>query len=77
MPITIIKPPARDHRALGLRNREEAAGVLGVKPATLAQWVYQRRGPKIVYLGRSPYYSDEAIAAFVEQCTVDPATLNV
>ena len=74
MPINIKEQ--NTHHVLNLRTRPEAAAVLGVKPRTLAQWAYQGHGPVICYLGRSAYYSDEALAAYVKQCTVDPADLH-
>lgn len=45
-----MKPRERADRLLDVN---EAAAMLGVKPATLYQWAYQRRVPKVKVLGRA------------------------
>ena len=41
--------------------KDQAAAELGKKPRTLDRWHVERRGPKRTLIGRSVYYSRQAI----------------
>lgn len=41
--------------------KNQAAAELGKKPRTLDRWHVERRGPKRTLIGRSVYYSRQAI----------------
>jgi excisionase family DNA binding protein len=47
----------------------EAAGVLGIKPATIRAWLLRRKLPR-VNCGRAVRIPAEAIAQFIERNTV-------
>ncbi len=54
-------------------TRQEAARKLGISPATLATWACRGRGPAFAKIGGAVRYPLAALAAYVEQRTIDPA----
>lgn len=58
-----------------LLTTAEAAAVLGLKPCTLNQWRYLRKGPPYREHGRRIYYSAVDVAAWSAASRVDPASL--
>ena len=62
MPVKIA-PRVRSYRDFNLRTRPEAAkNPYRRKPSTLARWAREGKGPRITWIGNTPYYSDQAIA---------------
>jgi len=55
-----------------LKIQEQAAAFLGVKPATLAMWRYQGRGPKYFKVGRSCFYRESEIEAWLDEQAIGP-----
>lgn len=58
------------HSLEGLVDRQEAARILGVKPATLADWAVKGCGPEMVKMGRCVRYTLHALANFATSRTV-------
>jgi len=58
------------HPLEGFVDRAEAARILGVKPATLADWAVRGCGPQMVKMGRSVRYEVQALLAYAESRTV-------
>jgi excisionase family DNA binding protein len=54
---------------MGLITIPAAAEQLGLKPATIRDWIYQRKIP-FVRLGRSIRLTEETIRALIEKGTV-------
>jgi hypothetical protein len=54
----------------GLVDRTEAARILGVKVATLADWAVRGCGPEMIKIGRSVRYEIRALAAYAASRTV-------
>jgi excisionase family DNA binding protein len=46
---------------------DEAADVLGVKPATLYQWAYQRRIPVVKLMGRALRFRESDLVKLIEK----------
>jgi excisionase family DNA binding protein len=70
MHVTMTNPEAET------LTRAEAAKRLGVKPATLARWAQQKRGPAYSLTGERKgraIYTAASIAAWVEQRRVNRA----
>lgn len=53
-----------DH--LGLLSEEELAGVIDVKPHTLAVWRAEGKGPDFTRLGKSVFYRQVDVRAWIE-----------
>ena len=53
-----------DH--LGLLSEEELAGVIDVKPHTLAVWRAEGKGPDFTRLGKSVFYRQVDVQAWIE-----------
>lgn len=51
-------------------DRTEAARILGVKPATLADWAVKGFGPPIAKFGRAAKYNVRKLLAWAEARTV-------
>jgi predicted DNA-binding transcriptional regulator AlpA len=51
-------------------DRREAAQILGVQPATLADWAVRGCGPEMVKMGRSVRYAVRALTEFTLTRTV-------
>jgi predicted DNA-binding transcriptional regulator AlpA len=54
------------------KTQEQAAAFLGVKPTTLATWRHQGRGPRYIKIGRSCFYFDSDIDAWLNEQAVVP-----
>ena len=63
-------PPRREDDAL--LTPREAAEMLRVSPATLADWRVDRRGPAFIRFGRVVRYRMSAIRAHLDSCTHAP-----
>jgi len=50
----------------------EAASVLGLKPKTLYQWSWKKRGIAFVKVGRSLRIREKDLVAFIERQTTQP-----
>ena len=61
----------KDYRDDHLMDVNEAANMLGLKPATLYQWAYERRLP-VVKLGRALRFRPSDIQAVISR-SVRPA----
>ena len=61
---------------MNLKTQEDAAAKLHVKPTTLAAWRHQGRGPRYVKIGRSCFYYDADLDAWLEDQAVIPAPKN-
>jgi hypothetical protein len=62
--------PAREHRApshrdFGLYDEDEAAVALKKKKSTLRTWRARGEGPRVTYIGRTPFFSEEAIRDYL------------
>jgi predicted DNA-binding transcriptional regulator AlpA len=54
-----------------VKSNEEAAALLRVKPSTLVAWRHQGRGPKYLRIGRSCFYREADLMAWLDaQCVV-------
>jgi len=62
-------PPPQDDPLL---TQEQAASALGLKPPTLAMWRHQKKGPAYVKIGRSAFYRQSALTAWLEAQSVIP-----
>lgn len=51
---------------LKLRPQSYASEYLQISVATLARWRCEGKGPTYIKIGRSVFYTDEALEAFVE-----------
>jgi excisionase family DNA binding protein len=49
-----------------LLNTEEAAALLGIRPATLIKWRHQNSGPTYVKLGRNVRYEPDTLERWVK-----------
>jgi hypothetical protein len=58
---------------LELIDNNKAAGLLDVKPATLEQWRYRKKGPPFLRIGRSIRYNLSDLHAWVSGSKVAPA----
>ena len=62
--------------ATELLTAKEAAGLLGLKPKTLARWRWEGKGPIYRKIGRKPLYArqdlEEFIASAARRSTSDP-----
>jgi predicted DNA-binding transcriptional regulator AlpA len=54
------------------RTQEEAAVIIGVKPSTLAMWRHKGRGPRYLKIGRSCFYLESDIEAWLDAQAVIP-----
>jgi predicted DNA-binding transcriptional regulator AlpA len=54
------------------KTQEEAASFLGLKPSTLAAWRHQGRGPRYLKIGRSCFYLESDIEAWLDAQAVVP-----
>jgi predicted DNA-binding transcriptional regulator AlpA len=54
------------------KTQEQAAAFLGLKPSTLASWRHQGRGPKYLKIGRSCFYRDSDLEAWLDAQAVIP-----
>jgi len=54
------------------KTQEEAAAFLGLKPSTLAAWRHQGRGPRYLKIGRSCFYLESDIEAWLDAQAVIP-----
>ena len=62
--------PAREHRApnhrdFGLYDEDEAAVVLKKRKSTLRTWRARGEGPRVTYVGRTPFFTEEAIRDYL------------
>jgi predicted DNA-binding transcriptional regulator AlpA len=52
-------------------TQEEAATIIGVKPTTLAMWRHKGKGPRYIKVGRSCFYRESDIDAWLDsQCVI-------
>jgi predicted DNA-binding transcriptional regulator AlpA len=58
------------------KTQEQAADYLHLKPSTLAAWRHQGRGPKYLKIGRSCYYKQSDLDAWLDAQAVVPVPLN-
>jgi predicted DNA-binding transcriptional regulator AlpA len=54
------------------KTQEQAAAFLGLKPATLAAWRHQGRGPPYIKIGRSCFYLESDIETWLSEQVVIP-----
>jgi predicted DNA-binding transcriptional regulator AlpA len=54
------------------KTQEEAATIIGVKPTTLAMWRHKGKGPRYLKIGRSCFYRESDIEAWLDQQAVVP-----
>jgi predicted DNA-binding transcriptional regulator AlpA len=54
------------------KTQEEAAVIIGVKPSTLAMWRHKGRGPRYLKIGRSCFYLESDIEAWLDAQAVVP-----
>jgi len=54
------------------KTQEEAAVIIGVKPTTLAMWRHKGRGPTYLKIGRSCFYRESDIEAWLDSQAVVP-----
>ena len=54
------------------KTQEEAAAIIGVKPTTLATWRHKGRGPRYLKIGRSCFYRDADLEAWLDAQAVIP-----
>jgi predicted DNA-binding transcriptional regulator AlpA len=54
------------------KTQEEAAAFLGLKPSTLAAWRHQGRGPRYLKIGRSCFYRESDLEAWLDAQAVIP-----
>lgn len=57
-------------------TQEQAAAIVGVKPATLGMWRHQGRGPRYLKIGRSAFYRPSDIEAWLDEQAVVPVPKN-
>jgi predicted DNA-binding transcriptional regulator AlpA len=62
------RPPQNDP----LLTQEQAASTLGLKPPTLAMWRHKKKGPAYVKIGRSAFYRQSALTAWLNEQAVIP-----
>jgi hypothetical protein len=58
------------------KTNEEAAAILRVKPSTLVAWRHQGRGPRFLKIGRSCFYREADLLAWLDAQAVIPAPKN-
>jgi len=63
---------ARPPPAERLLNQESAAALIGARPATLATWRHQGKGPRYRKVGRAIYYRAADIEAWLDEQAVVP-----
>ena len=56
---------APSHRDFGLYDEDEAAVALNKKKSTLRTWRARGDGPRVTFIGRTPYYSEQAIIEYL------------
>jgi transcriptional regulator with XRE-family HTH domain len=54
------------------KTQEEAAAIIGVKPATLSMWRHKGRGPRYLKIGRSCFYLERDIETWLNEQAVIP-----
>jgi len=54
------------------KTNEEAAAIIRVKPSTLVAWRHQGRGPRYLKIGRSCFYLERDIEAWLNEQAVIP-----
>jgi hypothetical protein len=54
------------------KTQEEAATIIGVKPTTLAMWRHKGRGPRYLKIGRSCFYRESDIEAWLDAQAIVP-----
>ncbi len=59
-----------------LIDTEEAARFLRLRPATLFNWRYEKRGPAFFKIGRRVYYCVEDLTAWREKQRREPAAVR-
>lgn len=63
-----------------LLTPEQAASLLSIKPATLARWRWEGRGPRFVKIGSRVRYEEHDLLAFIDAgirtSTSDPGPEN-
>jgi hypothetical protein len=50
----------------------EAAKMLGLRPETLSNWRYKRKGPPFRKYGNQIWYDPEEVSAWLDQHRVEP-----
>ena len=68
--MSIENSPAREHRApshrdFGLLDEDEAAVALKKKKSTLGTWRARGEGPRVTFIGRTPFFSEQAIQDYL------------
>lgn len=53
-----------------LYTRAEAAARIGVRPRTLAEWAYLKKGPPYIKVGHLAKYDPDALDAWLKEKTV-------
>jgi excisionase family DNA binding protein len=63
-----LRPPTPEQRRTDrLLRVDEAADLLGVKPATLYQWAYQRRIPVVKLMGRALRIRESDLVKLIDE----------
>jgi excisionase family DNA binding protein len=63
-----LRPPTPEQRRTDrLLRVDEAADLLGVKPATLYQWAYQRRIPVVKLMGRALRFRESDLQKLIAE----------
>jgi predicted DNA-binding transcriptional regulator AlpA len=56
------------------KTQTEAAALLGVRPQTLAAWRCQGKGPRFLKVGRSVFYRESDIEAWLDAQAIVPVS---
>ncbi len=60
------------HRDFGLYDEDETAVIIKKKKSTLRTWRARGEGPRVTYIGRTPFFSEQAIQDYLASREVGP-----
>ncbi|SHH63076.1 helix-turn-helix transcriptional regulator [Desulfofustis glycolicus] len=72
--ITTVREELATNTGDRLKDKEQAAAYLGIRPCTLSKWITEGTAPKYSKLGSRVLFKQEWLDHFVEQHAVDNLT---